>query len=556
MAAKPEPTRSHYPLSVKLAAGLRRTWSAVLQPQALAGTRGGLLLALIAIAGYAAILAADFRAPAAATVGSLSYLIVVVTAWTLSSRATILLTLAAVSCRLLAGELGSVAWVTVLTQATGIPIMAFLAATGARSLRQARKSAAAAREADDLGFLLETTHGLLSTLDVETLIADSVRATAVLVGREGELGVARAAFHRLEGGRLRIVEDIDAAGPSYRESGDYPLEWNRAAVRALEEGRAQPVNEHDLSPELAALARAGGWRGGAVAPVRAGDKTYGLLVATLRDRPAFTANELRLLEVVGSTAGLALGNAGLLDLQRRQAESAASLDEAKSEFLRLVTHELRAPLTVISGYLSLLAEGALGEVSSEAEDALALVNNKAREMRHLIDQLLDVARIEDSSLFLHRAPVDLREVVAEAAASARELDERREVDLRLPPDPVVVSVDADRIRTIVTNLVGNAFKYSPGGQPVRTRLEVGERVRVHVSDGGIGIAEVDLPRLFTRFGRLASGEARSIPGTGLGLYLSRELARLHGGEILVESAPGAGSTFTLELPARSAENSV
>lgn len=514
---------------------------------AMAGTRRGLLFAAAALIGYLALFLADLLLPTAVTLGSLSYVLVVVTAWTLSGRATALLTVAALGFRVLAALLGDLAPVTALAQATGIPVIALLAHVAARNAVGARKAVVARREAGDLGFLLETTQSILASLDLERVIHDSVAATAELIGRNGEGGIARAAFHKLEGDRLRIVADRDAGGPTYREN-EYPIEWNRAAVLAVESGRVTLVTAEDLSPQLRELALKGGWSGGALAPVRAGEHVYGLLVATVRDRPALDEVELRLLGVLAHAAGLGIGNAELLSHQRDQTKAVEALDDAKSEFLRLASHELRAPLTVIGGYVSLLAEGALGETTPSAGKALVEVNSKVREMSRLIDELLDVARIEDSSLFLKRAPVDVRELVAQAASIAVPLGEERAVDLSMPEVPVLVNVDADRVRTIVTNLMRNALKYSPGGQPVRTTVETGDRVLVRVADSGIGIAEEDLPRLFTRFGRLVRGEDAQIPGTGLGLYLSRELARLHGGEIAVESTPGKGSTFTLELP--------
>ena len=526
---------------------LTRSLTRGLEPLGLAGTRRGTVLTAFAILAYLAVFLADVLSPGAITIGSLSYVVVLVTAWTLSGRTTVVLTIVAIGLRLLASLLGELAPVTALAQAAGIPVIAFVAYTGARNILVARRSREATQEVAELHFLLKTTQTLLANLDLDTIIGDAVRATAMLIARGGAGGTARAAFHRLEGNRLRIVDDLDGRGPTYRHS-DYPLEWNCAAVTAIESGRVATVTQQDLSPELQELARQGGWSGGALAPVRAGDHVHGLLVATLRDRSAFTVGELHLLEVIAYTAGLAIGNAQLLSRQREQTDAVAALDEAKSEFLRLASHELRAPLTVISGYLSLLAEGALGVVNPQAAKALALVNTKAREMRQLLDQLLDAARIEDSSLFLKKEPVDLRELVAQAAADASPPGEERDVEVTVPDKPVVVTVDPERIRTIVGNLVGNALKYSPGGQPVRVRVEAGERVMVHVADAGIGIAAEDTPRLFTRFGRVARGDDSRIPGTGLGLYLSRELARLHGGEIEVASTPGQGSTFTLELP--------
>jgi signal transduction histidine kinase len=153
-------------------------------------------------------------------------------------------------------------------------------------------------------------------------------------------------------------------------------------------------------------------------------------------------------------------------------------------------------------------------------------------------------------LMLRPAEIDLREVVNEAVESARPLvDNRHEISLRSPERPVRVRVDAERVKTIVSNLISNAIKYSPSGGTIDCELTARLGIaRVVVRDSGVGIAQEDLPILFTRFGRVSTSQTDHLPGTGLGLYLGRQLARLHGGEITVESAPGKGSTFTLHLP--------
>jgi signal transduction histidine kinase len=145
---------------------------------------------------------------------------------------------------------------------------------------------------------------------------------------------------------------------------------------------------------------------------------------------------------------------------------------------------------------------------------------------------------------------DLRDLVRAAVNSATpELDGQHKIRIRCPDRPVQVRVDGERVKTIVSNLVSNAIKYSPDGGPVEVDLiNNGGIARVSVKDRGVGIAKEDLPILFTRFGRISTPETDHLPGTGLGLYLGRQLARLHGGEITVDSDPGRGSTFTLHLP--------
>jgi signal transduction histidine kinase len=164
--------------------------------------------------------------------------------------------------------------------------------------------------------------------------------------------------------------------------------------------------------------------------------------------------------------------------------------------------------------------------------------------------MLDAARLEDGRLALKRDRLDLRQVAAEAMQAVRPLAGPDHVlTLEAPPAAVTVMADADRIKTIISNLLENAIKYSPSGGSIQCIVSMADRVAtLRVVDSGVGIAHEDLPRLFNRFERIENRETSHVGGTGLGLYLSRELARQHGGEIQAESHPHSGSTFTLTLP--------
>jgi signal transduction histidine kinase len=137
------------------------------------------------------------------------------------------------------------------------------------------------------------------------------------------------------------------------------------------------------------------------------------------------------------------------------------------------------------------------------------------------------------------------------------VEDKHQIRVTCPERPVRVRVDAERVKTIIANLISNAIKYSPAGGPIECELvNRGGIARVTVTDSGVGIAKEDLPILFTRFGRVSTPQTVHLPGTGLGLYLGRQLARLHGGEITVDSAPGRGSTFTLHLPVSAVDPAV
>lgn len=237
---------------------------------------------------------------------------------------------------------------------------------------------------------------------------------------------------------------------------------------------------------------------------------------------------------------------------RRKADQLSELEKAKSEFLRLASHELRGPAAMLIGYLSMIEDGSMGPIPGRLGTVLPLLKAKAAQINMLANEMVEAARLEDRRLQLKRRRVDLRELVRRTVETMRVAAPPRH---RLTFEDHVghevwVLGDVMRLEIIVANLLDNAVKYSPRGGEVAIALSrAGGLALLAVRDAGIGIAAEDMPRLFVRFSRLAP--LSDVPGTGLGLYLARELARLHGGDIMAVSKPGEGSEFTLSLPLES-----
>lgn len=233
-------------------------------------------------------------------------------------------------------------------------------------------------------------------------------------------------------------------------------------------------------------------------------------------------------------------------------ERLAALERTKTEFLNLASHELRGPITIIRGYLAMVESGALGRVPIQFRTILPVLLAKTDEMNQLIEQMIEAARLEEGRLDLSPAPADLGEIAGKAIEMIRPLaGASHPLKLKRPKESVPVEVDVDRIVTIVNNLITNAIKYSPnGGQVTVSVFRDDDSGVLAVEDHGVGIAADQIDRLFTRFGRIVTPDTRHIQGTGLGLYLSRELARLHGGDLTARSEPGRGSTFVLRVPVR------
>ena len=235
---------------------------------------------------------------------------------------------------------------------------------------------------------------------------------------------------------------------------------------------------------------------------------------------------------------------------RERAEHLADVEKAKSEFLNLASHELRGPAATLRGYLSMLEDGTLGPLSEGLRHALPVLQAKASQINLLASEMVEAARLEDKEMRLHREPIDMRELLVRLVESAQvAAPNHRLVIEDRTAGPVVVSGDRLRLEIVINNLLDNAVKYSPAGGEVYGELSVTNGLLlIAVRDHGIGIASEDLPRLFVRFSRLATDQMPDVPGTGLGLYLARELARLHGGDIIAVSRLGEGSEFTLSLP--------
>lgn len=237
------------------------------------------------------------------------------------------------------------------------------------------------------------------------------------------------------------------------------------------------------------------------------------------------------------------------DRLRQKAVDLAELEKAKSEFLRLASHELRGPAATLTGYLSMIGDESLGPVPQKLRPVVPVLQAKARQISLLANEMVEAARLEDRRLQLERKRIDLRELVrrmVQMAGTTATPKHRLRIEDTVGHELYVMG-DLMRLEIVVNNLVDNAIKYSPRGGDVITALSTdGGLALVKVSDTGIGIAADDISRLFVRFSRL--GHLADVPGTGLGLYLARELARLHGGDISVVSTPGQGSEFTLSLP--------
>jgi signal transduction histidine kinase len=227
------------------------------------------------------------------------------------------------------------------------------------------------------------------------------------------------------------------------------------------------------------------------------------------------------------------------------------LERMRVDFYSMITHDLRNPATAIVGFTELLGEGTVGPLNPAQAELVSMIDRSANKLLKLINDYLDYSAIDAGFLRLNCQEVHLDQIVSEAVHEAQPLAYQRHhiLEAKLPPDPVVVKVDGERIAQVIANLLSNAIKYTPDGGRITVTLEVQEdQFVIAVSDTGMGISADQIPLLFSMYRRLSGQQTRRIQGTGLGLHIVKEIVKAHDGDITVESELGGGSTFRVILP--------
>jgi signal transduction histidine kinase len=291
----------------------------------------------------------------------------------------------------------------------------------------------------------------------------------------------------------------------------------------------------------------------AATPIRVGRQLTGSLSFSQIDRAReWTADDVRLIEAVAQELRVAIAAAEAFEQQRRAVSELERLNRAKSDFVSIVSHEFRTPLTGIQGFSEMMAQEEL--TPEEMREYAGDINKDARRLNRMINEMLDLDKMESGRMQLHREPVDLNAIVTDTAERIRANAPSHPIRLSL--DPVVGDIpgDRDKLTQVMTNLLNNAVKYSPsGGEIVVTTRVEGDAVHVLVRDHGMGIPKEALQSIFERYGRVESRATRHIQGTGLGLPIVRQIVQLHGGTVWAESTVGEGSVFHVNLPRAEAQ---
>jgi len=229
------------------------------------------------------------------------------------------------------------------------------------------------------------------------------------------------------------------------------------------------------------------------------------------------------------------------------------VDQMKDEFISIASHELRTPVTGIRGYVSMILDGTFGKVTGKMEESLKMVEGAATRLASLVEDLLNVSRIEQGRLEVKTTAQDANHIIKEITAELSIQAEQKKLGLKYTPHTEqfpLINIDSDRFKQILINLIGNAIKYTEKGQVDITTAEKdnGKFLEIKIKDTGIGMSAQDRGRLFQKFYRVQTEKTKGITGTGLGLWITKQIIELMKGTIMIDSMEGVGTQVTLQFP--------
>ena len=286
-------------------------------------------------------------------------------------------------------------------------------------------------------------------------------------------------------------------------------------------------------------------------PLITEDEVVGALVVNRHAAGAFTDRTVELLRTFATQSALAIQNARLFQEIEDKGRQLEIANQHKSEFLASVSHELRTPLNAIIGFSEVMLERMFGEINEKQEEYLNDILSSGRHLLSLINDILDLAKIEAGRMELESSDFDLPQAIDNTLILVRERAVRRGITLETSIDPQLGEVKGDerKIKQVMLNLLSNAVKFTPEGGRIEVRARLADgAAEISVSDTGVGIAPEDHTAVFEEFRQVGTDYARKHEGTGLGLALARKFVELHGGKIWVNSQVGQGATFTFTIP--------
>jgi signal transduction histidine kinase len=427
-----------------------------------------------------------------------------------------------------------------------------LAEHAAIAIANAQLYEAAQKKAEELATLNEISRAVTSTLDLDEvfkLVMQKINETfeveagslLLLDERTNELvfkvtlegGAERLAGFRMKVGQGIVGQVVQTGKPLLVSDPQNDPRWY------------SEVSEKLKFPTRSILC----------VPLMAKDGVIGAIQLLNKSDGEFNRGDMERLSAMAASIAIAVENARLYEELQRANEGLEELNEAKSEFVSVVAHELRTPMTSIKGYTEMLLSGTMGELTEKQKHFLEVVHANAGRLGKLVSDLLDISRIETGKIKLDIQPLQLEEIIEEATdIIASQVEAKNlQLEVRIADGLPSVQGDRDRILRVLTNLLDNACNYTPEGGITLSVHPVDASLQVSVTDTGIGISPEDQKRLFERFFRAAHPVVREQRGTGLGLSIAKSIIELHGGTIWVESELDQGSTFSFTLPVMEAK---
>ena len=414
--------------------------------------------------------------------------------------------------------------------------------------------------ADAQRLLAETSEALASSLDyrktlvtvAQLAVRDAADWCSVAIGDETGRYENLAVAHR-DPERLKWVEDYTRLNPPrFDTPTGVPQVLRTGKPELYPEINDELLQAAATTDEERRVIRELGLRSAMIVPMKARNRTIGAIsFVSAESRRRYTPDDLWFAERLANRAAYAIDNARLFEEATNAKAEAEAANAAKAQFLASMSHELRTPLNAIAGYAELMEIGVLGPITEKQTDALARLQRSRKHLNALVEQVLSFARIEAGKVNFEIAHVSVRDSLVRLADMIEPQAAGKKLDYDFDGcDPALgVRADRDRLDQIMLNLIGNAVKYTPAGGAISVGVDCEpEKVRIHVRDTGPGIPEEKQQMIFQPFVQLGSTTEATASGVGLGLAISRDLARAMGGDIQVESTEGHGATFTLILP--------
>ena len=416
------------------------------------------------------------------------------------------------------------------------------------------RGAELARKVEELEALREVAEAVNSSLDVDNVLSTIAMHSVELSATDGG-----SIMEYVESERCFMVRSVYRTAPAV-------VDRLRAIRIHLEEtlvGRAakerRPIavpdlGAIDLDPHLQILYDAG-WRSVVIVPLLREGQIVGSLVVRRKRTGAFSEETLELLETLASQSALALSNAQLYRELKEQSLELEVASRHKSEFLASMSHELRTPLNAVLGFSEVLLERMFGEINERQEEYLRDIHGSGKHLLELLNEILDLSKVEAGRMELEYTSFDLRPLLEDAASMLRERAALHGIALEVAVEAGIADLYTDRLRLkqVLLNLMTNAVKFTGDGGSVAVRaVRAGAEIEITVTDTGIGVPETERERIFESFQQGGRGPARE-EGTGLGLTLCRRIVDLLGGRMWLDSEVGVGSTFGFTLPARVSE---